>query len=1024
MSLDDHDHHHPALQSESLRPGRARSLPIVSSAAPPKFWRSVGERAGTAEVLVADARREFPAGADLAPEGVSRRNFVQLVGASSLLAVGAACQRPNQKIMPYVRRPPEVTPGNPLHFATAYSREGHARGLVVESHTGRPTKIEGNPDHPDSLGATSALDQAILLGLFDADRARQIRHHGAPVAWRSVQAAMVARAESMAASGGAGLRFLVEPSASPLLADLRTRIAARFPKAKVVAYSSVASEGAVVGASLTFGRAVLPRHDLSKALVILSLDADFLGDGEEQVKLGRQFANQRKVGLEMNRLYVAEPCMSITGTMSDHRVRLRGSELLGLAQALAAELGRMSGFEGLAPIGALPRAPGRVENKWLMALARDLARVRGQGVVIAGRRQPAAVHAIAAAINAALGAVGNTVDYHAPTGIDGGVEALHNLALEIAAGQVQTLVITARNPVFGAPADFKLDKLLPRVPETIYAGMHDDETAAVTSTFLPTAHSLETWGDGRAHDGTVSIQQPLIHPLWSSLSEAEILAAWVGEADKSAHTLLKEFWRKRAVDGGLCDAHGFDGAWESWLGRGVVPKTKVEPAGRMVANPAVAQALAPLVAQAVNAAGAKGGEVEIAFAVCPKVFDGRYANNAWLQELPDPITKITWDNAVLLSHTTATRLDIKTGDVVRLESGDRQVVGPAYVQPGHADDAVTVALGYGRTAGGKIANGVGFDVSVLRGSGAPWFGRVGISKTRRFHRFGITQEHWSMEGRDPVQVTTAAALAKQGSLIHQKLEHERGKLPTIHEPVDYSAQPYKWAMAIDLSKCSGCNACVVACVSENNIPVVGRENVRVGREMQWIRMDRYYEGTVEDPEVVTQPVMCMHCETAPCEYVCPVNATVHSDEGLNEMVYNRCVGTRYCSNNCPYKARRFNFLDYHQEPAHVHKMATNPDVTVRSRGVMEKCTYCVQRIERKRIDARVAGRKIADGEIETACQQVCPADAIAFGSLNDPLSKVSLWHGDERRYDLLHELGTRPRTVYLARVRNPNPELV
>jgi molybdopterin-containing oxidoreductase family iron-sulfur binding subunit len=729
----------------------------------------------------------------------------------------------------------------------------------------------------------------------------------------------------------------------------------------------------------------------------------------------------------MNRLYVAEPCLTVTGSMADHRLRVRGSEVLGLAQALVAELSKVSGGESLTPLAGLPKAPtsGNPDPKWIAAVAKDLARVRGRGVVIAGRRQPAAVHALVNAINAALGNVGQgaAVTFWPAIKHDtsSGMESLRGLVEEIAAGFVDTLVITARNPVYGAPTDFKLDKLLARVPSTIYWGLYEDETAEVVSTFLPAAHTLESWGDGRALDGRASLVQPLIAPLWSGLTDADVLATFLGEGDVGSHQLLKKFWQTRAVSNGWTAGTNFEALWESWLAKGVIDKTTAQPEAGIAVNAGkLAEGLGTLVGQAP----AKADGLEIAFTVDGKVFDGRFANNAWLQELPHPITKMTWDNAIIVSKATADRLGVETGDMARLESGDRKVTGPVYIQPGHADEAVTVALGYGRGGAEEIARGVGFNAGLLRTSAAPWFERgISLTKISGHHKFGITQDHWSMEEREPAMETPLKALLEEGSAFNKHVEERRAPVPSIHEPVDYSKQAYKWAMTIDLNKCTGCSACVVACQSENNIPVVGRENVRIGREMQWIRVDRYYSGSIEEPDAIAQPLMCVHCETAPCENVCPVNATVHSDEGLNEMVYNRCIGTRYCSNNCPYKVRRFNFLDYHGDVPHVAKMATNPDVTVRSRGVMEKCTYCVQRIERTRIDARIEDRAIQDGEILTACQQGCPSQAIEFGSLNDPSSRVSKVFQDTRRYNLLNDLGTRPRTVYLARVRNPNPEL-
>jgi MoCo/4Fe-4S cofactor protein with predicted Tat translocation signal len=1014
---------------------RTPSLHIVAGSPDvPKFWRSLEERDAGPDARLQAAQSEFPTGAsELKEDGANRREFVQLLGATMALA-GAACTRPNQNIVPYVRKPPEVTPGNALHFATAYSLEGFGSGLLVDSHTGRPTKIEGNPDHPETLGATNVFEQALPLNLYDPDRARQLTHKGLPIAWRGLLAHLATRSAELAKDGGARLRFLVEPSSSPLIGELRGRILQKFPKAKFVSYSPVAAEGEAMGALLSFGKPLEAQYDLKDAEVILSLDADFLTDGPQQIRLHRQFSAGRLPGEKMNRLYVAEPCLTPTGSMADHRLRVRGSAVVAVTQAVVSELAKLPGMEALSALAGLPRAQPqvRVDTRWTAAVAKDLHRTKGKSLIIAGRRQPAAVHALVNAMNAALGNLGTTVSFRTPVRHDPshGVAALQGLVTEIAAGAVDTLVITARNPVNGAPVDFKLDKLLERVPESIYYGPYEDETAAVAGTFIPSAHSLESWGDTRAVDGTVSIIQPLLNPLWSPVTEADVLAAFVGDGDKGTYQLLRDLWQRRAISENWTTAAAFDGIWESWLSRGVVEKTAQPAEERVSIEGGLVGALGPLLANLPSAAG-----VELAFTVDHKVFDGRFANNAWLQELPHPITKITWDNAVLISQATASGMGgLKTGDMVRLESGDRTVTGPVYVQPGHADDAITVSLGYGRKGAETTARGVGIAVGLLRTSDSPWFAQnVNLSKVAGRYRFGITQDHWSMEDREPAMVANLADLEKKGSPINHRLEERRGPVEVVvgQEPVDYSQQQYKWAMAIDLSKCSGCNACVTACQSENNIPVVGRDNVRIGREMLWIRLDRYYYNaggkdedlTLDDPQVVTQPAMCMHCETAPCEYVCPVNATVHSDEGLNEMVYNRCIGTRYCSNNCPYKARRFNFLDYHGDVQAVQKMQANPNVTVRSRGIMEKCTYCVQRIESKRIEARVEGRAIREGELLTACQQGCPADAIVFGSLNDPNSRVSKQHNDERRYDLLHDLGTRPRTAYLARVRNPNPEL-
>ena len=1024
------------MSSAPVPPVRPRvSLPLIEEARADtevksrevrRYWRSIAEKEGSPSLRAA-AAREFPAGASELPEP-NRRGFMQLLGSSAALTGMAACHQPQQQAVPFVRRPPEVTPGLSLHFATGYSLEGFSTGLLVESHEGRPTKVEGNPEHRDSLGASRAFEQALLLGLYDDDRAKQISYKGEPIAWRRFLAEVALLASKHAADGGARLRFLSDPTASPLLGELRTRLLAKFPNARFVSYSPVACDGSADGLAAAFGRAVEARHDLTRASVILSLDSDLLGDGPEQLRLARQFAAQRVPGPGMNRLYVVEPTLSVTGMSADHRIRMRAGDVAPFAQALAAELGGRGGFSQLASLGGAGPAASGVDARLVRAVAADLAKNRGRSLVVAGRRQPAAVHALAAALNAALDNVGVTVSYAAPLLLDAraGAAPIARLAQEIAANQVDTLVITARNPVYTAPADLKLDRLLSRVPTTIYHALYQDETSPACGFFIPAAHPFESWGDGRATDGTITITQPLIAPLWGGVTDIEVLAAFLGEGDRGAHRVLRDSWQAKL--GSVPGATGgdYDQIWEKWLADGLIVGTETSPLGDLSLDfGAVGRELS-----AFNAAAPRGAGFELVFAPDYKVFDGRFANASWLQELPDPVTKVTWDNAALMSPATAKALGVEVerdGDklsIVAIEYRDRRIQAPALIVPGHADECITLPLGYGREGSEQVGRGVGFNAGALRTSEAPWFDRgAQVSLATGMHLFGITQNHWSDEGRDPAMEVALTDFQNEHSPFHERIEERRGSLPTIHAPVDYSKQQYKWAMAIDLGKCTGCSACVVACQAENNIPVVGPEQVVKGREMQWLRIDRYYSGDIADPEVVIQPVACMHCETAPCEYVCPTNATVHSDEGLNEMVYNRCIGTRYCSNNCPYKVRRFNFLDYTSETPAVRRLGMNPEVTVRSRGIMEKCTYCVQRIEKKRIDTRIEGRAIQDGELLTACQQGCPSGAIVFGNLNDPQSRVTKLHADARRYDLLHELGTRPRTAYLARVRNPNPEL-
>jgi molybdopterin-containing oxidoreductase family iron-sulfur binding subunit len=983
-------------------------LPIYGQQPPPADgkhrWRSLAEL--RAKPLPSP---EFAEGAQEPPEGLSRRSFVQLLGASAALATVGACRPPRHKILPYVR-PPEkaLLPGTPVHYATALSTGGHAVGLLVTTWDGRPTKVEGNPDHPESLGAVSSFELASLLDLYDPRRARGFKKLQGPLGQRALFRELSTLAASHEADGGARLRFLTGATSSPTLRELRRRIQARFPQARFVAFESLSEDEAREGARLAFGRPLTPRHRLRDAQVILSLDSDFLALGPESLRLAREFAARREPGPEMNRLYVAEAQLSVTGGSADHRLRLKPSEVLPFARAVAAELAAKHGAGGLGGLGREGGPQTRL-TKEAAVVAADLARARGRSLVLAGPRQPAAVHALAHALNAALGNVGKTVEYAAPAQEDPtGPAGLRALADELAAGKVDTLVVTAHDPLYAAPADVDLAGAFGKVKNSIYLAFREDETSARASWTLAASHPFETWGDARAHDGTASLVQPLIQPLFESISELELLAAFVDLVDVGPYRLVKEYWQGRA--GGKGD---FDRTWEGWLAKGVIEGTALPAeAGAQVNAGAVAQAIA-----AVQPPPAEAG-LEASFVPDYKLLDGRFAENAWLQELPHPVSKMTWDNAAYLSPATAKRLGVEDGAKVELRLGGRTLPAAVWTMPGHADDVVTLPLGYGRQRAGPVGTNVGFDAGRLRSAAAPWFAPgLALAPARGKHVFALTQEHFSMEGRD------LALAFDQADWKPEKLEHLRGPVPTIQEPVNYDQQTYKWGMAVDLAKCVGCSACVTACQAENNIPVVGKEQVLRSREMHWLRIDRYFEGPAEDPKVVAQPVMCVHCETAPCEYVCPVNATVHSDEGLNEMVYNRCVGTRYCSNNCPYKVRRFNFLEYRGNMSPTEKMAMNPDVTVRTRGVMEKCTYCVQRIERSRIGARVEGRTIKDGEFTTACAQACPANAIVFGNLNDAKSGVSRLHQSERRYDLLHENGTRPRTAYLARVRNPNPEL-
>ena len=1027
----------PGGPASSDTPVRLR-LPVVADDDGPLWrdgaWRSLEERAG---VPPADAGRELPPGVSQPPEGVGRRGFMAMAaGSLSLAGAGIACHRPRENIVPYVRRPPGLVPGNPLHFATAHMLDGQGLGLLVRSYEGRPTKVEGNPDHPDSLGATGPFEQALIMSLYDQDRARQLRRGSDPISRQRLSQELAQLMRASAAKQGAGVRFLVEPTSSPSVLAAREELLRAYPRARFVTYASTGVAAVQAGARLAFGRPLQPRLNLALADVILSIDADFLGEASASPRMQRAFAGRRVSAEGMNRLYVAEPALTVTGMMADHRLRLRPDQLPALALALTRELAGRPGLERLRPLAGAPAGQSGTaggapafDPGWVQAVADDLSKRAGRALVLVGRRQPPAVQALGHALNAALGTDPALISYPAPvTSDDGGPAALGALVGEMAAGAVDTLVITAWNPAFTFPADLDLPDALKQVPTSIYLGSHEDETAPHVSYFIPAAHPLESWGDARGSDGTASVVQPLIDPIWGGVRELELYAMLLGVPEKSAHDLVREHWQGEARRQGIEDVAT---AWESWLADGVVPGTA--SAAGSPPQPdlsAIAEELQKELQRETQREQQRTtrapvpGALTLAFALDPRVHDGRFGNNPWLQELPDPVTKLTWDNAALLSPTTAHRLGIASGDVLRIQHDGREIEAPALIQPGHADDTLTLSLGYGRAGAESVASGVGAPVGRLRTRDSFWFAAgVKVSRTGRRQRLAITQDHWSLEGRDPAVHGPVADLARADSPLNEQLVARRTPVPSLHAGWDYSKEPYRWAMAIDLSRCTGCSACVVACQSENNIPSVGKEEVVRGRGMHWLRIDRYFEGSAEDPIAVTQPMMCQHCELAPCEYVCPVNATVHSDEGLNDMVYNRCIGTRYCSNNCPYKVRRFNYLDFTGRRPSVEGLGKNPEVTVRGRGVMEKCTYCVQRIERARITTRIQDRNIADGELATACEQVCPTGAIVFGSLNDPRARVTAQHGDARRYNVLHELGTKPRTAYLARLRNPNPAL-
>ncbi|HUU34619.1 MAG TPA: TAT-variant-translocated molybdopterin oxidoreductase [Vicinamibacterales bacterium] len=969
----------------------------------PQYWRSLEAVAETPE-FKEFLHREFPANASEFNDPVGRRNFLKLMSASLALAGVTGCTvQPDELIVPYVRQPEELIPGKPLFYATAMSLGGVATGLLVESHEGRPTKIEGNPDHPATLGGTDLFAQASVLTLYDPDRSSSISELGEIRGWSGFIAAMRGALSAQAASRGAGLRILTETVNSPTLAAQIQQIIAQYPEAKWVQWEPTTRDNVRAGARLAFGEYLEPVYDFTKADVVLSLDADFLAaENALGVKYARAFASRRRLDADpdrFSRLYVAEATPSVTGGRADHRLPMKSGHIDACARAVAAAVG-VTGVTGAAPAGA---------EAFVAAVAKDLAAHRGTSLVVAGEGQPAAVHALAHAMNDLLGNAGQTVSYLPTAEVVASEQhaAMRELVVDMDAGRVQMLLLVGEaNPVFTAPADWKFGDALRKVALRAHTGLFHDETAAQCQWHVPSTHFLEMWSDARSLDGTVSIVQPLLQPMHGGKSPHEVIATLSDRSERNGYDLVREFWSASAPA-----ASTFEKQWRRWLHDGYVAGSASAP--KAVALAAGWNASLP----AATAAGA----FEVVFKRDASIYDGRFANNGWLQELPKPVTKLTWDNAALIGPSTAERLGVANNDVLKVTHDGRSIEVPAWIDPGHAPDTVTIAVGYGRASAGRVGTGVGVNTYALRGSSAPWFGSAEVAKTGDTYALVSTQDHWSIDGRNLVRSTNLEDFKANPAFAHEMEHMKLSEGLTLYPKWEYSG--YAWGMAIDLNTCTGCNACVVACQSENNIPVVGKDQVANGREMHWIRIDRYYSGDIDNPDTYYQPMPCQQCEDAPCEVVCPVAATVHSAEGLNDMVYNRCVGTRYCSNNCPWKVRRFNFTLYQDWETPSLKMQRNPDVTVRSRGVMEKCTYCVQRINSARIQAKREDREIRDGEVVTACEAACPSQAITFGNLNDPTSRVAKLKASPRNYSMLAELNTKPRTTYLAAVRNPNPAL-
>lgn len=1051
----------------------------------PKYWRSLDELADTPGFREHMAR-EFPEGAS-SIEGVDRRQFMKLMAASFALGgLGlAGCRRPESHILPYGKSVEYTVPGLPLYFATAMPLRKSAIPLLAETHQGRPTKLEGNPSYLPHGGASSLLAQASVLDLYDPERAAAHTKQGNPLSATQVND-LLASINKTYAGNGEGLAFLADESSSPTRARLVAALKAKFPRAIWAEYEPVSDEPPVAAAQAAFGRNVKPVYRFAKAKRILSLDADFFHAESGSLYYAREFAKGRRVTKPtdpMNRLYVAESGFSLTGSMADHRLRLASSHILALAAAIGGQVVGTNNFESLTK--GLD-----VNAQWVEQCAKDLLAHPGESLVVAGAHQPAAVHVIAYAMNAKLGALGKTVDFvEVPATAAATIGAV---ATAIKAGSVKTLVIVNGNPAYNAPADLEFGALLKSVSDVIRFGYYNDETSALSGTHLAATHYLESWGDARTADGTIVPVQPMIMPLFNGLMEVELLARLAGEAKPEAY---EQVYATRGGD---------KKAFEKFLHDGLVEGSayKAVSVSFDVARSASAFASAPAFTALSK------DNLEVRFTTDHKMDDGRFANNGWLQECPDPMTKISWDNALLVSPKLAAELGIvpvgSAIQVARKEEAEyvqgkenarlftltvngRTITGPVHIQPGLSNYTVVVPLGYGRTQSGHIGTGTGFNAYPLRTSDALAFATgAKLADTGKRMKLANTQEHWSMEGRDIVREANLegeqgyahnANFVRENTIdshsppvlgedVNMPLKDVATTTPrgnSLYETPDFKGI-HQWGMSIDLNTCIGCNACVVACQAENNIPIVGKEQVMRGREMHWIRLDRYYsDGKAdaramadlgshepsgnrdlpEDPQVSMQPMTCQHCELAPCETVCPVNATVHDEEGINVMAYNRCIGTRYCANNCPYKVRRFNFFDFnkratdalymgplgHQsEMPELVKMVKNPDVTVRMRGVMEKCTYCVQRVQQAKIaQKRKAGAsgdvQIPDGTVKTACQQVCPVEAIVFGDIKDPNSAVSKLKAQDRDYAVLGYLNIRPRTTYLGKLRNPNPAM-
>ncbi len=993
------------------------------------YWKSLNQLANNQEYQKF-VEREFPENATELTDGFSRRSFLAIMGSAVLLASCDFARRPIQKILPYSKQPEDVIPGIPLYYASAMPFLGNLTGLVVENHEGRPTKVEGNELHPGSRGATSAYNQASVLGMYDPDRSRKVLKGGNNASVED----FVSFAKSHFADTKQRIAFISEANSSPTLESLKKSTLKKFSNATWTTYEVFGEENALEGTNIAFGKRLRTYNQLDKADVIVSLNDDFMAATHpNSVENAKMVSSRRKVtgtNDTMSRIYSVEDSFTLTGSLADNRLKLKASEIAPFTFALAAALSkRVSGLD------AFKNVNNQFSNhKWISVLVDELTNNMGKSVLTTGLQNSAEEHAAVAAINYALGNANKTVSYlQAPHLSDKGA-TLSSVVEDMKAGSVDTVVLIGTNPSYTAQ-NLEFTSALKKVANVIHLSDYVDETSKNASWHVNRAHYLETWGDGYSFNGTRSVIQPQIQPLYDGLSEIELLNIIANGSLASGYDLVQRTFKS---------IHGssFSAKWKKILHDGVDPKD-----GFKTVSPRLTSSFSKNVAKALSKKATTG--IEVVIRPDSSLFDGRFANIAWLQELPDPMTKITWDNVALMSPKTAEELGVKNEDVVEITTNGKTIKIAAWIQPGHVDGSITLSVGYGRDGIGRVANSYmdfttgGVDTYPLMGK--ELYSEAKVSKTGDSYKIACVQDHHSLEDRDMFRMATleeykknpdfAAYLSVHGYAVPgMKEAAEKGEnapVSLFDEQTFPEGEP-QWGMAIDLNSCFGCGVCVIACQSENNIPTIGKKEVLRGREMHWIRNDRYYVGEdANNPQAVHQPVPCMHCELAPCEQVCPVAATTHSEDGMNQMTYNRCIGTRYCANNCPYKVRRFNFFNYSKEflatgtETDIISMAMNPEVTVRFRGVMEKCTYCVQRVNRAKIDAKIetGSPKPADGTVKTACQQACPADAIYFGDLTDENSTVTKMKRNERNYLMLEELNARPRTSYMAKLRNPNPAL-